>query len=235
MESGMRRGLCNAVTDGVSLPGAYQPSVTEDESGLALFAQSMAEMAHGSKLDTEIFGWPDLNWRAAGRTSLRGINTEEKLRKRIQALIKLSQRVRKQTIRLMTNGLKKVGWTDEGAVQAWAHGGPVYRLVSDSLEYNMSLLQHLIGPWSYVQTEIDHHVDEMSTIRAVADTRLQVLVQLYCYLRDGHAGSWQSTSLQTQRNVELYTRDRPLLPTVLGSPAQQAAAMKGACVTGVVP
>jgi hypothetical protein len=116
MEFGMKRWLCNAVADVVSLPGGYQSSVTEDESGLALFTQSMAEMAHGSKLDTEIFGRPDLNWRAAGRTSLRGINTEEKLRKRIKTIIKLGQRVRKQTIRLMTNGLKKAGWADEGVV-----------------------------------------------------------------------------------------------------------------------
>jgi hypothetical protein len=85
----------------------------------------------------------------------------------------------------------------------------------------MSLLQHLMGlatsgvPWSYVQTEIEHHVDEMSTIRAIADTRLQAFVQLYCYLRDGHAESWQSTSLQSQRNVDLYTRDRP---TITDSP-----------------
>jgi hypothetical protein len=215
METSMKRGLCNAISDVVSLPGGYQSSVAEDESGLALFTQSMAEMAHGSKGDMEIFGRPDLNWRAAGRTSLKGVTSEEKLRKRIKTLIKLGHKVRKQTSRLMINGLKKAGWADDGVINAWAQGGPIYRLVCDSLEYNMSLLQHLMGlatagvPWSYVQTEIDHHVDEMSTIRAVADTRLQAFVQLYCYLRDGNAGSWQSTALQSQRNVELYTRDHP--------------------------
>jgi hypothetical protein len=113
----------------------------------------------------------------------------------------------------MMNGLKKAGWIDEGVIKAWAQGGPLYRLVSDSLDYIMSLLQHLMGlstagvPWSYVQSEIDHRVDEMGTICSIADSRLQAMVQLYCYLCDGHGSSWQSSSLQAARNVELCSRE----------------------------
>jgi hypothetical protein len=56
-----------------------------------------------------------------------------------------------------------------------------------------------------VHTEIKHHVEEMSLIRSTADSRIQALVFLYCYLRDAHAAGWQSTSLQAQRNVEMFS------------------------------
>jgi hypothetical protein len=43
-------------------------------------------------------------------------------------------------------------------------------------------------------------------IRSVSDSRIQALVHLYCYLRDGHQASWHSASLQAIRNEELFTR-----------------------------
>jgi hypothetical protein len=61
--------------------------------------------------------------------------------------------------------------------------------------------------WSYVHTEIQHHVEEMSLKRSTADSQIQALVFLYCYLRDAHAVGWQSTSLQAQRNVELFSQE----------------------------
>jgi hypothetical protein len=59
--------------------------------------------------------------------------------------------------------------------------------------------------WSYVHTEIQHHVEEMVLIRSTSNSRIQALLFLYCYLRDGHASGWQSSSLQAQRNVEMYS------------------------------
>jgi hypothetical protein len=57
-----------------------------------------------------------------------------------------------------------------------------------------------------VQTEVDHHVEELTLIRSVADSSVQALVHLYCYLRDGHSGNWQSASLQAIQNVEMFTQ-----------------------------
>jgi hypothetical protein len=159
----------------------------------------------------EIFGRPDFSWRSAGRTSLKTITSATKLAKRVKVLVKLGQRVRRQIIKLLSNGLKRNEWKDEQKIMAWAQGGPIYRLISDSLDYNLSLHQYLMGlansqvKWEYVQTEIQHHVEEMALIRATADSRIQAMMFLYCYLRDAHAAGWQSTSLQAQRNVELFT------------------------------
>jgi hypothetical protein len=50
------KGITQAITDVVSLPGAYQSNVGNDGERFALFTQSMAEMAHGSKSEMELFG-----------------------------------------------------------------------------------------------------------------------------------------------------------------------------------
>jgi hypothetical protein len=56
LEQGLKKGICQAITDVVALPGGYQTNVFDREEGLALFTQSMAEMAHGSRSENEIFG-----------------------------------------------------------------------------------------------------------------------------------------------------------------------------------
>jgi hypothetical protein len=210
LEVGLGKGVTQAITDVVSLPGGYQSNVGNDEEGLALFTQSMAEMAHGNKSEMELFGRPDFNWRSGGRTSLRAVTSQKKLQARLKILVKVGQRVRRQTIKLVSNGLKRSGWKDEQKIVSWAQGGPIYRLVSDTLDYNLFLHQYLLGltnskvSWDFINTEIQHHVEELVMIRSTADSRIQALLLIYCYLRDGHAAGWQSTSLQTQRNMEMF-------------------------------
>jgi hypothetical protein len=212
IEPSLKKGVCQALADVVALPGGYQSNLSGKEDGLALFTQSMAEMAHGGKTDSEIFGRPDFNWRGAGRTGLKAVVGPNKLQSRIKLLVKFGQKIRRQTVKLVVNALKRAGWRNENTITAWAQGGPIYRLISDTLDYNLSLYQHFMGlsasaiHWSYVQKEINYHVEEMTLIRSSADSRVQVLVQLYCYLRDGNAANWQSSSLKAIRNVEMFAK-----------------------------
>jgi hypothetical protein len=126
LEHGLKKGICEAVTDVVALPGGYQTNAFEGEEGLALFTQSMEEMAHAGRAENDFFGKPDFNWQANGQTGLKSVTTNEKLRHRVKVLLKLGQRVRKQTVKLLINGLKRAGWTDESEIAAWAQGGPIY-------------------------------------------------------------------------------------------------------------
>jgi hypothetical protein len=212
LDNGIKKGVCQAATDVVALQGGYLNSVSDSEDGLALFTQSITEMAHGGKADAEVLGRPDYNWRSGARTGIKGLMSDEKLRRQIKLLIKLGPKIRRQTAKLLTNALKRGGWTDDTAVAAWAQGGPLYHMVSDTVDYYLSLHQHFMGlaassvDWNYVQAEINHHCEELTLIRSVSDSRIQALVHLYCYLRDGHNSSWHSSSLQALRNEELFNR-----------------------------
>ncbi len=63
------------------------------------------------------------------------------------------------------NVLKRAGWTDMDAINAWGVGGYFTKLVRDTMDAWIALHQHLLVlattenvPWAYVQVEIDHHV-----------------------------------------------------------------------------
>jgi hypothetical protein len=166
IDVGIKKGVCQAATDVVALQGGYLDSVPDSEDDLALFTQSITEMAHGGKADIEVFGHPDYNWRSGAITGIKGITSDEKLRKQIKLLIKLGPKIRRQTAKLITNALKRGGWTDDdNAIAAWAQGGPLYRMVSDMVDCYLSLHQHFMGlasssiDWNYVQTEINHHCE----------------------------------------------------------------------------
>jgi hypothetical protein len=54
-------------------------------------------MAHGGKAESEVFGRPDYNWRSGARTGIKGLTSDEKLRRQIKFLIKLGPKLRRQT------------------------------------------------------------------------------------------------------------------------------------------
>jgi hypothetical protein len=210
------RAMTNAVTDVVALPGGFKGGGDhEGGSDLAMMSMALEELVHQGR-SVEGGGdsmKSDLQWRMEKRTALRTITSTVKLTKRLKDLLKIRDRVLKNMMRATTNVLKKAGWNDPEAIVAWASGGYLTKLVRDSMDAWIALHQHFLGlattenvPWSYVQVEIDHHVEELDIIRHTQDSRIQALFAIYAYLRDGHSSSWHSTSLQYKRNTEIYTR-----------------------------
>ena len=130
--------------------------------------------------------------------------------------MKLRNKILKQTIILVRNAYcKQGGWRDMDRIEAWAHGGYLTRITRDALDNYLSLHQHLNGlssggaPWDYVKMELDHHVEELGLIRlirATSDLRLQAILFLYAYLRDGQDKNWHSDLLQYKRNLDIFSR-----------------------------
>jgi hypothetical protein len=132
--------------------------------------------------------------------------------KRVSVLLKLCDRIIKQTITLVRNACKQGGRQDPERIEAWAHGGYITRVTQDALDYNLSLHQHLMGlsssgaPWDYVnKMELDHYVEELGLIRATADSWLQAILFHCAYLRDGQNKNWHSDSLQHKRNMDVFS------------------------------
>jgi hypothetical protein len=209
-----KRELANSLIDVVALPGGYHGGNEMDEGGndMALLGAAMQEIVHQGRSITENSLKSDLNWRHSKRTSLRDVKSPEMLRKRIKSLLKLNVKVVKGMMRSVRNSCKRGGWHDQNQIEAWAQGGHFTRIVRDTMNWYLALHQHLMGlavseaPWSYVQVEVDHHVEELEVIRNTQDSRLQALCGLYVYLREGQSSNWHSTSLQYKRNVEIFTK-----------------------------
>jgi hypothetical protein len=214
LPDGIAKGLANSVVDPVAVPGALGGNSDESAGNeMALLGAAMEELANQQSRDrAEGASRADLHWKSGKRTSLRQVKSLEMLRKRVSVLLKLRDRIIKQTITSVRNACKQGGWQDSERIEAWAHGGYITRITRDALDYYLSLHQHLMGlsssgaPWDYVKMELDHHVEELGLIRTTADSRLQAILFLYAYLRDGQDKNWHSDSLQYKRNMDIFSR-----------------------------
>ena len=208
---GLQKGRADGMIDTVAQPGGSMGGADAEVSETEILGHALNELVYQGRGGTEDGNTRRtyLNWRAQKRTTLREINTLEKLRKRIKILIKLRERMPKRIVKGCKNSFIRAGWTDPLRIDAWSQGGYFLRIARDSLDFYLSLHQHLMGlgttenvPWSYVQVEIDHHVDELALIRSSQDSRIQAILGLYAYLRDGVSTNWHSSSLQYKRNLD---------------------------------
>ena len=216
LPDGVSRGLANAMVDVIAIPGGFAGGVGTDESEgneMALLGEAVEELVSQGRNQAEGASKADLHWRSGKRTSLRQVKNLDSLRKRIKVLLKLRDKVIKHTIIAVRNACKRGGWQDEERIEAWAHGGFITRITRDSMDYYLSLHQHLMGlliagaPWDYVKMEQDHHVEELDLIRTTQDSRIQALCCLYAYLRDGQNKNWHSDELQYKRNMDIFGRN----------------------------
>jgi viroplasmin and RNaseH domain-containing protein len=214
LPDGVSKGLANAMVDVIAIPGGFCGGTNNESDGneMALLGEAMEELVSQGRSQMEGAAKADLHWRSSKRTSLRQISGLDSLRKRIKVLLKMRDKVVKHTIIAVRNACKRGGWEDLERIEAWAHGGYLTRLTRDSLDYYLSLHQHLMGllsagaPWSYVKMEQDHHIEELDLIRTTQDSRLQALCSLYAYLRDGQNKNWHSDELQYKRNMDIFAR-----------------------------
>jgi hypothetical protein len=208
---GLQKGLVDSMIDAVAQPGGSMGGTETEVTDTEMLGNALHELVYQGRggMEDGNSRRTDMNWRALKKTSLREISDSEKLRRRIKVLIKLREKMPKRVMKSSKNAFIRAGWTDPLRIEAWAQGGYFLRIARDSLDFYLSLHQHLMGlattenvPWSYVQVEIDHHVEELDLIRSSQDSRLQALLGLYAYLRDGVATNWHSSSLQYKRNLD---------------------------------
>jgi hypothetical protein len=213
LPEGVSKRLANAMVDVISIPGGFSGGTDESEGNeLALLGEAMEELVSQGRNQNEGAAKADLHWRRSKCTALHQVKGAGMLRKRIKVLLKLRDKVIKHTIIAVRNACKRGGWQDTERIEAWAHGGYIARITRDGLDYNLSLHNHLMGllsggaHWDYVKTELDHHAEELDLIRSTADSRLQAILALYAYLRDGQNSNWFSDELQYKRNMDIFAR-----------------------------
>jgi hypothetical protein len=135
--------------------------------------------------------------------------------KKCKVLFKSPDKAISWMIPVNKNVLQQVGWANMTMVEAWSvNGFYTTRIARDCVDSWIALQNHFLNlattedlPWDYVQIEIDNHTEELELFQNTADSRLQALVSIYCYLRDGVVGSWHSTALQYKRNAEVFQQN----------------------------
>jgi hypothetical protein len=208
LSESMARSLINGTIDAVALPGGLNSGgeLEGSSSEVGMLGEALEELVTQNRGSDGRSIRTDLRWRTKKRTALRSVTNEDKLRVRIKHLKKLSPKVYKRMETLTSSVCKRSGWTDRVRIHTWSTYGFLPVIVASSLRWYLSLHEHLLETstecgWSYVTTEIDHHVEELELIRTLADSRIHAICSLFCYLRDGKDKGWYSTTIQQKRNL----------------------------------
>jgi hypothetical protein len=185
------KSLANAVVDVVALPGGFIGGNEEKEgSDMVMMSAALAELVQQGRSSMENATKSDLQWRSNKCIGLRYIKDLNTLIKHLKDLLKLRNQVLKNMIRATVNVLKRAGWTDMDAINAWADGGYFTKMVGDRIDAWIALHQHLLGlattanvPWAYyVHVEVNHHVKELELLQNTQDSCLQALCVNYTHI-----------------------------------------------------
>jgi hypothetical protein len=131
----LARTMCNSFIDVVALPGGFLQGADAKEGGdLAMMSQALEELVHQGRSVMESSTKSDLQWRSDKRTHLRTVKSGAILVKRIKALLKLRGRVLKNSVKMVSNLLRRAGWNDPDLIDSWATSGFISRIVQDSMD-----------------------------------------------------------------------------------------------------
>jgi hypothetical protein len=210
--------------DAVGLPGTS--SQGSDDFEMARLSDAFLMMATGREATTHnlLQGATDNSYKQERRTTLGNIKSLEDLETRLQCLVSNQHTVLEHVEGNLKIVLMGAGYT-AGDAQLLAHDSPFLRISSDCQSAYIGLHMHLLNValrhgWDHVKSELKYHVEKLKEIRALYQSRLQVLSHNYCYLRDLQTQKWQTFGIQDLRIRELQTSLGVLNPaTGNGHPA----------------
>jgi hypothetical protein len=176
--------MTNSMVDVIALPNGFHgggdSGVVSNET--QLLGEAMAELVNQNRGLMEV-GRADLHWRGERKTALRTVRSLGDLRKRLKVLLKLRGKIYQRMLRNARNTCKRSGWVDTHRIEACATTGYLTKIVMETLNWYISLHQHLLEmgseSWAFAITEKEYHVEEMEVIRNTSDSRLQCMCSLY--------------------------------------------------------
>jgi hypothetical protein len=200
--------LMECMVDAVSLPGKTNQSSEGDDLGSNIHT-ALAELISSTNLNG---GREDMNrdlkWRNQSRQALKGVKDATQLKESLKDVLEIKDRTLRSLAAAQRKVLSAEPWSPL-TLEAWSQGGFVTVISRNSIDYYISLLQHLVLTasnygWEETQRLIDHHVKEWQLIRAQSHSRLMALCHIYVTLRDGAEANWLSPTLEAAKLTALF-------------------------------
>ena len=205
LEKSVRFG--DQALDAVGLPGTS--SQGSDDFEMARLSDAFLMMAAGRAAMTHnlLQGTSDTSFKQEKRTTLASVKSLDDLESRMESLNSNKDKVLEHVEGNLKIVLMGTGYAPDDAVLL-AHDSPFLRISTDSLAAYIGLHMHLLQValkhgWDHTKSELDYHVTKLKEIRALYQTRLQVIAHNCCYLRDLQTQKWQTFGIQDLRIREL--------------------------------
>jgi hypothetical protein len=241
-----RNRLGEQLADIGGLPGTS--GVGSEDAHLSTVASSLEQLAasrSGSRRD--LGGTTDPSFKSDRRNTLTTIKTIEDLRERIKDLQSPKIDVLGQVKSNMVAVCVAAGYSHSES-ETWIKQSPLLRMSRDGYDYYVNLHQHLLGValgnrgWGAAEGELKVHAKKFKGFREIYQTRIQVMMRHYAYLREGDHSSWRSLRIQ-EIEIDRLT-SLICLPAGAGAPTGTGtaatpptgrAAYCGHCMTSLHP
>jgi hypothetical protein len=193
--------------DAVGLPGTSSQGSEDFEMGRMSDAFLMMATGRAATTHNLLQGATDTGYKQEKRTTLGNVLSLEDLDTRLQSLVSNQHTVLEHIEGNLKVVLMGAGYTS-GDAKLLAHDSPFLRLSTGSQSAYIGLHMHLLNialshGWAHTKSELSYHVKKLKEIRALYQSRLQVVAHNYCYLRDLQTQKWQTFGIQDLRIQEL--------------------------------
>ena len=197
--------------DVASLPGKYRVSSSEDASDaqevLANNLGRVLDMAGERALGGAVSR--DLNYQSERRNALEYIKTEAQLLEFRTDLEDASL----EAIESSENQMRHVLYehcVETGVIDYFVTTSRFPILIRKTLEHYKALIEHAIslsaaaGGFQYALMDLQFYAGKLAIRRKGSRTRLEVLLKVYCDLRDGHRTRFFDPKLQQKKNALMF-------------------------------
>jgi hypothetical protein len=211
--------IMECMVDAVALPGKTS-QVGEEDVGSHIHTALHELIASANQSAGREDMNKDLKWRNKDRQALRGVKDEAQLVESLRDVLEVKDRILRNCDSSQRTYLNNEPW-DPLLIEAWSSSGFVSTISRRSVDFYVSLLQHLIlisGAYGWAETQrlIDHHTKEWMLIRANCHARLPALCHIYVALRDGADAKWLSPALEAKKVTNLFIRMAALEASLQG-------------------
>jgi hypothetical protein len=234
--------LGDQLADIGGLPGTS--GVGSEDTALSTVAMAFERMASRKSAHQDLGGTTDPSYKSEKRNTLGTIKSMKDLRERIKDLRGPRNEVLGQVKANLVAVIEKAGYSLTES-ELWATQSPLLRMSRDGYEFYIHLHSHLLevalGPrgWGAAEGELKIHVKKLKDIREIYQSRIQIMMRHYVYLREGVHNSWSSLRVQEMELERLNTLLVPSADPADSTPAPRAAttsrAYCGHCMTGLHP
>lgn len=228
MTDAMRTQVAEAGLDVASLPGKYRSSsVIEMEDIHQEMANSLGQAMEIVRDQQDSQRARDRMYSTDRRNALSYIKNQEQLLTFQEELEESSEEAIYSSENQMKSVLMDLAVTEE-VCDYFITSSHFPNIIRKTLEYYKALVDHIVilsNKYGFVHAnvDLDHYARKLAIRRKGSQSRLEVLLKVYCDLRDGHRNKFIDSKLQQKKNGFLYLQATSTAPTpkAAGNPPQK--------------
>jgi hypothetical protein len=216
-----QRELAETAVDFTSLPGKFT-SASSNAADSAYTSDAFAAVVSDmTDTNSRRLGLVprDTQWRASSKNALERLKTLDDVYQATEDIASVFPKALDNMEGQIQEILVRAGWEVEHATLFCA-AGILPRLIREAVHYferlHLKILFLGFKSWEGLGVPmLTHHANELGTIRRYSNTRLQLIVNSYCYLRDAQAGNFMDIKLNSKMMTAFQVSTSPTSQTSL--------------------